>query len=106
MSYSMIKITVATRAAARDIARALVDARLAASVNLIPEIASVYRWDGAVREATETLLLAKTRTALVGQVSDFVKARHSYRCPCILAVPIGGGNPDYLDWIARETAAG
>ena len=104
MSYSLIKITAPTPEEARRIGRELVEARLAASVNLVPGLVSFYRWQGEVREAGEVLLLVKTRTALVDEVSAFVTARHGYRCPCVLAVPIAGGHGDYLDWIGEETS--
>ena len=103
MTHSLVKITVPDLGAARTIGRALVEERLAASVNVIPGLGSFYWWDGAVREAEEVLLLAKTREELVASLVDFVKSRHAYLCPCVLALPIGHGNPDYLDWISAET---
>ena len=88
---------------AQAIARALVDERLAAAVNVLPGVRSVYRWQGAVEEAAEVLLIAKTTIALVPRLTERVVALHSYQCPAVVAVPICGGNPEYLAWIAEQT---
>jgi periplasmic divalent cation tolerance protein len=103
MSYSLVTITAPGSEEARAIGRALVEARLAASVNVLPEVTSFYWWDGALQEGAEALLLAKTRTTLVEAVVAFVGDRHSYVCPCVIATAIEAGNPDYLAWIDAET---
>jgi periplasmic divalent cation tolerance protein len=89
---------------ARTIAADLVDRRLAACVNLVPGIRSIYRWQGEVADDAEVVMFAKTRTDLVEAVTARVKELHSYDCPCIVALPISAGNGDFLDWIAAETA--
>jgi len=104
MDAVLVMVTAPSGESARDLARALVEARLAASVNVAPDIASFYWWQGAVRDGDEALLFAKTRAELVGRVIAFVKSRHDYECPAIFAVPIAAGNPDYLTWIEAETA--
>ena len=81
----------------------MVEARLAASVNIVPGVSSFYRWEGAVREAGEAMLWIKTRADLVAPLTARVKALHSYACPCVIALPITGGNADYLAWIDAET---
>lgn len=96
-------VSLSAREDAPAIARALVDARLAAAVNVLPGVRSVYRWRGAIEEAPEVLLIAKTRTALVPELTARVVALHSHQCPAVVAVPICGGNPDYLAWIAEQT---
>lgn len=103
MQAAWVYITVPHDAEATAIARTLVDERLAAGVNLIPAVRSVYRWKGAVREANEIAVVAKTRADLVPLLTDRIKALHSYECPCIIATPITGGNPDYLSWIEGQT---
>ena len=103
MQAVCVYITVAHAAEAADIAKTLVEDRLAAGVNVIPSVRSVYRWKGAVREAGELVVVAKTRAGLVDTLTDRVKALHSYECPCIVATPITGGNPDYLSWIDEQT---
>ncbi len=87
---------------ARSIARAIVEARVAACVNVVPRVESVYWWDGAVQEGDEVGLIAKTRADRVEAVIARVKELHSYSCPCVVALPIVAGNPDYLAWIAAE----
>ena len=104
MSASLVLVTMPSMEAARALGRALVEARLAASVNIDPGVTSFYWWEGAVQEGAEALLFAKTRSDLVDAVTDFVKARHTYVCPAIVATPIAAGNPDYLAWIETETA--
>jgi len=88
---------------ARRIGDALVAERLAACVNIIPGMTSIYRWEGEVRHDSEVVLIAKTRAELVGPATERVRALHSYDCPCIVALPVAGGNPDFLAWIADET---
>ncbi|MDR7069846.1 periplasmic divalent cation tolerance protein [Pseudoxanthomonas japonensis] len=90
---------------AQRLARALVDERLAACVNLLPGVVSTYRWQGQVEQATEVQLLAKTtgerREALVARLAEL----HPYELPEILAVETAAGLPAYLDWVAAETRA-
>ena len=104
MGASLVLVTMPSIEAARALGRALVEARLAASVNIAPDITSFYWWEGAVQEGVEALVFAKTRSDLVDALTDFVKARHDYVCPAIYATPIAAGNPDYLAWIEKETA--
>lgn len=104
MEISLVYITVGSETEARDIGRALIDARLAACVNIHGAVQSLYRWDGAIQEDTEVVLIAKTRTSLVSALTSKVIALHSYDCPCIVSLPIVGGNPAFLDWVMEETA--
>jgi periplasmic divalent cation tolerance protein len=96
-------VSLSSREDALAIGRALVEERLAAAVNIQTGVRSVYRWQGTVEEAAEVLLIAKTRAALVPQLTARVVALHSYQCPAVIAVPICGGNPDYLAWIEEQT---
>jgi len=98
-----IYITAPDRETAVTIGRALVEARLAACANVIDGMASIYWWQGALEEAREAVLVLKTRAAKVGALTEEVKALHPYDCPCVVALPIVGGNADYLDWIEAET---
>lgn len=106
MDATLVMVTAPSGEAARTLGRALVEARLAASVNIAAGITSFYWWEGAVQEGAEVLLFAKTRAELVDRLIDFVKARHPYDCPAIVATPITAGNPDYLAWIGKETGEG
>lgn len=101
----LLYVTAADADEALRIGRALVEVRLAACANVIPGMTSVYRWQGKVEQAGEAVLLLKTRASLVEAATERVKALHSYACPCVVALPVEGGNPDYLDWLRRETAS-
>ena len=96
-------ISLGPREDAVAIGRTLVEERLAAAVNVLPGVRSIYRWQGAIEEADEVLLIAKTRVGLVPRLSARVAALHSYQCPAVIAVPVCGGNPDYLTWFAEQT---
>jgi periplasmic divalent cation tolerance protein len=92
------------RDAAMRLARALVEQRLAACVNVLSGCTSVYRWDGAVEEAEEVPVLIKTRAARYPEVEALIRELHPYELPEIIAVPVVRGLPEYLDWVAEETA--
>ena len=99
----LIYITAENTDEARAIGRALVDARLAACANVLGPMTSIYRWEGAVQEGEEAVLIAKTTAALVEALTAKVRELHSYDCPCVVALPVEDGNPAFLDWIAAET---
>lgn len=101
--FVMAYITAGTDEEAETIAAALVEEKLAACVNILGPVASIYRWRGEIEQAREIVLLAKTRTALFERLRDKVKALHSYDTPCIVAYAIADGYAPYLDWIREET---
>ena len=103
MSACFIYVTASDSEEARRIGRALVEARLAACANVIDRVTSVYWWQGEVQEDDEAVLIAKTREDLVDDLTAKVKELHSYECPCVVALPVTGGNAEFLDWIAAET---
>lgn len=103
MSESFIYMTCANREEAETIGKALVEKRLAACVNLIDGMESLYWWDGKVEKGRETVLIAKTQAKHVIELTQLVKTMHSYDVPCIAAMPIEGGNRDFLAWIRNET---
>ena len=105
MSACFVYITAGDPAEARRIGRSLVEERLAACANVLDRMTSIYRWEGAVREEAEAVLIVKTVADRLSVLTERVKALHSYDCPCIVAWPLSGGNPDFLDWVASETAA-
>ena len=84
---------------ARRLARSLVENHLAACVNLVPGVQSIYQWQGAIHEDNEIILIIKTRRESVPQIIDFVKQNHPYDVPELIELPILNGNPDYLKWI-------
>jgi len=83
--------------------RELVEARLAACGHQVAAIRSVYRWQGEVHDEPEARVALHTRTALVPEVVAHVTAVHPYEVPCVIALPLAGGNPAYLDWVRAET---
>ena len=104
-SESLLVFTNAPdRAAAIALAEALVERRLAACVNVLAGCTSVYRWKGDVEEATEVPVLVKTRAARFDELETAIRELHPYELPEIVAVPIVHGLPDYLEWVAEETA--
>ena len=98
----IVFVTSANVAEAEVIARALVENRLAACVNIVPQVRSIYRWEGKVEDSAECLLLVKTSRALFEQVRAEVQRLHRYQVPEIIAVPIEQGAENYLAWLSAE----
>lgn len=91
-------------AAARSLARALVEARLAACVSIGAPVESLYHWQGKIETAAEVPVVVKTQADRYAEVEAAIRARHPYELPEILAVPASNGLAPYVDWIAAETA--
>jgi periplasmic divalent cation tolerance protein len=96
----VVLTTSGSETEARKIAQALVERRLAACVNIVPRIQSVYRWKGRVEQAEEYLLLIKTVKAREEQVRSAIHELHSYDLPECIAVPIDSGSAEYLKWLS------
>ena len=103
MSETVTFVTCRDVRQARRVARALVAERLAACVNVVPGVASIYRWKGRVEEAREALLLVKSTSARARKLEARVKELHSYDVPEVITLKIAGGSADYLRWL-RESA--
>jgi len=99
---ALVYMTVGSKAEAVAIGNEIVSHRLAACVNIIDQMNSIYHWDGELQFDSEVVMIAKTLSSKVPELIEIVKANHSYECPCIVSIPITGGNPAFLDWIARE----
>ena len=82
----------------------IIEVGLAACVNILPGMRSIYRWKGAVEAADEVVMIVKTRASLAEQVTAAVKASHPYDTPAVLILPVDGGNQSFIDWILAETA--
>lgn len=98
---TVIFSTAPDQETAERIAARLVEYRLAACVNLIPGIRSVYRWEGRVQNDAEVLLMIKARAADYEQIEMTIRAQHSYELPEIIAVSVTDGLPGYLDWVRK-----
>jgi periplasmic divalent cation tolerance protein len=98
----VILVTTATDEEAHELANALLKERKAACVNILPKISSLFWWQDKLNSAQESLLIVKTKASLLKEIIELVRAVHSYEVPEIIALPIIGGNPDYLAWIAKE----
>ena len=95
-------ITTATAEEAQRISKVLLEQRKAACVNIVPRVSSLFWWQDKLDSAQENLLIVKTKTSLLNELVRLVKEIHSYDVPEIIALPIVGGNQDYLEWIGKE----
>jgi periplasmic divalent cation tolerance protein len=99
----IVLITTSTGDEAEKIGKALVDGHLAACVNIVPEVRSLFFWDGKTQDERETLLICKSRLPRMKQIVERVKSLHSYTVPEVIALPIVGGSREYLDWVKDST---
>ncbi|MFQ6090795.1 MAG: divalent-cation tolerance protein CutA [Candidatus Bipolaricaulia bacterium] len=102
--FIQVITTIDLEERAAEIAQRLLEGRLAACVQVLGPVRSRYRWEGKIEEAEEWLCLIKARAADYSKIESLIKELHPYEVPEILAMPITAGNPQYLDWLRRETA--
>jgi len=95
----LVLTTASSKEEARRLAKTLVERRLAACVNIVPNINSIYRWKEKVEESQEFLLLIKTTKAAIPKLRDAIQELHSYEVPECIVLPIEGGSETYLNWI-------
>ena len=100
----VVLTTLGSAEAARRLVRELVDERLVACGNVLPGVTSIYRWQGAVQEEAEVLVVLKTTGARWNALRDAVRQRHPYEVPELLALPVSHALEPYAAWLARETA--
>ena len=101
-AYIVILITASNSEEAYKIAEVLLNQRKAACVNIVPGVSSLFWWQDKLDSAQESLLIVKTKASLLPEIISLVKGIHSYDVPEIIALPIVGGNQDYLEWIGKE----
>lgn len=104
MQFSLVYVTVPNEEEASLISKTLLDEKLAACVNIFSNSKSYFRWKGKIEVNSEVSVFIKTKESLVNSVSKKIIELHSYECPCIISLPITGGNPQFLAWIADETS--
>ncbi|XP_066262357.1 divalent-cation tolerance protein CutA isoform X1 [Euwallacea similis] len=97
--YSIVYVTTPTEEVARMLARELVFGKLAACANIVPKVISIYEWENKIQEDSEALMMLKTRTSKLDQLTAYVKAKHPYKVCEVIAVPITGGNDMYFKWM-------
>jgi periplasmic divalent cation tolerance protein len=103
-NYVVVLITVSSKSEATTIANRLLKEKLAACVNIIAGLESIFWWKGKIEQAFECLLLVKTRAPLVNKLIKTTRKLHSYDVPEIISLPIDSGNPQYLKWIHESTS--
>ena len=106
VEHLVVLVTASSEQEARQIARALVTKMLAACASVVPGITSIYRWQDEVQEDQEWLLVVKTRRDVLDAVIEEVQRLHSYDVPEIIALPLVGGNQDYLRWLDKGVESG
>ena len=102
MEQTLLYMTAGSMEEAQSIAQSLVESRLIACANIIENMRSIYVWEGQLQSDSEVVLIAKTLNSRVPKITEKVSAMHSYDCPCIVSIPISGGNPAFLNWIESE----
>jgi periplasmic divalent cation tolerance protein len=103
-NYITVLITTASIQEAREIAKVLLERRKIACANLISKVESHFWWQDKLDSAEESLLIAKSKAALLPEIITLVKEAHSYQVPEIIALPIIGGSQDYLEWIEESVS--
>lgn len=101
----VVVMTAANRDEASRLAQVLVEKELAACVQILPEIQSVYRWKGEIEKQTEILLLAKTVRSKFDELERAVRTEHSYETPEVIALPVNAGSARYLEWLASNVSS-
>lgn len=102
--YSVVYVTAGSEKEGGALAKGLIKEKLAACVNIVPSIKSVYWWKGEIEESEELLLIIKTKDSLLKPLISWVKSHHSYTVPEIIAIPIKTGNEKYLEWIKKSVS--
>ncbi|XP_063000867.1 protein CutA homolog [Elgaria multicarinata webbii] len=101
-THSVAIINCPNEQTARDIARAIMDRKLAACVNILPRTSTMYIWKGEIEEGTEILLLVKTRTSKIKELSNYIRSAHPFEIPELISLLIDQGNPAYLKWMEEN----
>ncbi|XP_064179790.1 protein CutA homolog isoform X1 [Anguilla rostrata] len=100
-THSAAFVTCPNEQVAKDLARGMVEKKLAACVNIIPKITSIYQWQGKIEEDNEVLLMIKTRSSKVSALAEYVRSNHPYEVAEVISLPIDQGNPPYLKWLGE-----
>ncbi|MCC7403094.1 MAG: divalent-cation tolerance protein CutA [Bdellovibrionales bacterium] len=102
--FVFVYVTSPTLELAQHIARVAVERKQAACANIIPQMLSIYSWEGKLCEETEVVLILKTQGRQVSRLKETVLELHEYQCPCIVALPISEGHQPFLDWLKSQSS--
>ena len=102
MSAKLVYVTVPSHKEAEQLAETVVTEKLAACANILDGVTSIFHWDGKLCREKEAVLILKTTEEKTAALTARIKELHSYECPCVVVLPIEGGNPAFLEWIERE----
>ena len=100
--FSLVYVTIATLDQARKLARQLLDEKLIACANFLPQMESIYTWKGEIESSQEVAILLKTETRLVPALTNRVEEIHEYETPCVLELKVESGSPAYLRWLKDQ----
>merc|ERR1712154_483158 len=103
-SLSLMYVMVPDMETAKKLAKPLIQNKQAACVNIIPQVTSVYEWEGEIEESSELVMLIKTSTSRVEEISTFIRENHPYDVAAAISIKIDNGNPPFLDWIASTVS--
>lgn len=106
MKEIVVFSTTGTLDEAERIATALVERNLAACCNLVPQVRSLFKWEGELRNEEETLLIIKSQEQKFPELLAAIRSLHSYEIPEVISIPLSGGSEEYLDWIRRSLSPG
>jgi periplasmic divalent cation tolerance protein len=100
---SIILVTAPSQDVAQQLAHSLVTERMAACVNIVPGVKSIYAWEGKIEQAEEVLMIIKTQSSRYAALEEYVRAHHPYDTPEIVEIPAGRVTPKYWQWVMKET---
>lgn len=100
-SASIAYVTAPDETVAKTLAHGLINGKLAACINIIPKVLSIYRWEGKITEDSEVMMMIKTETSRINEVTQYIREHHPYTVAEVISVPIENGNPPYMDFITK-----